>query len=467
MRRILLCLTLLAMVVAAPLSAQMTIKVQGVPAYFTPLLDNIHIAGSFNLWSPGAPSETLQLQPDGSYAYTLNASPGQIVEYKFTRGDWATVETQASGAFLPNRSFVYNPGQTIVDTIAMWEDMAGNHTVVGNTRILDLDFNLPQLGRNRRIWVYLPQDYFTGNADYPVLYLHDGQNLFDVAYTAFGTEWAIDESMEMLQDSGYPPAIIVGVDNGGLDRINEYSPWVNLQYGGGEGDAYLDFLVNTLKPFIDGYFRTKPQREHTALMGSSLGGLITLYGGLQRQDIFSRLGVFSPSFWFDDSCYTQASAQGRQQAMRIYLLAGGQESPTMVPNLVAMEDTLLAAGFPALEVRTVVQPDGQHSEWFWAREFPEAYKWLFQPIATTLEPKLNLSPIQVALDPSQDSFFVVGRFHAPLPFAVDVYALDGKQVFSGMRKAGESIATTGWARGVYVVDIRYGTRAARQKILLR
>jgi metallo-beta-lactamase class B len=447
--------------------AQMTLKIQLTPTYYTPLLDNIHAAGTFNQWAPGSTQHILNQQPDGSYTVQITGTQGATIEYKYTRGDWPQVETQANGAFLANRSVVYNNGQTITDTVAMWEDMAGPHTAVGNTHILDLDFNMPQLNRNRRIWVYLPQDYYTSTTSYPVLYMHDGQNLFDVAYTAFGTEWSIDESMKILEDSGYTKAIIVGMDNGGVDRIDEYSAWNNPQYGGGQGALYMNWTVNTLKPFIDGYFRTLPDRSNTALMGSSLGGLISLYGGLQRQDVFSRLGVFSPSFWFDDSCYTHAATQGRQQAMRIYLLAGGQESATMIPNMYRMQDTLLAHGFSSSDIRTVTKSDGQHSEWFWAREFGEAFKWLFSGTLTSSEADPGLTPtMHIAPNPIRDSFVVRADFPVFQPIEVLFRDINGKEVLRREVRNGEHSSVPELAGGIYIAEMRYGTRLVREKILV-
>lgn len=467
MKSVRLLLLPLVLLIPGLLSAQMTLKVQLTPSYYTPLLDNIHVAGTFNQWTPGSPQHILSPQADGSFTIQLTATQGTVIEYKYTRGDWPQVETQANGAFLNNRSVVYNNGQTITDTVAMWEDMAGPHSAVGNTHILDLDFDMPQLNRQRRVWVYLPQDYYTSTASYPVLYMHDGQNLFDVAYTAFGTEWSIDETMELLQDSGYTKAIIVGIDNGGFDRINEYSAWNNPQYGGGQGAIYMTWMVNTLKPFIDGYFRTLPDRANTALMGSSLGGLISLYGGLQRQDVFSRLGVFSPSFWFDDSCYTHAATQGRQQAMRIYMLAGGQESATMIPNMMAMQDTLLANGFPGSEIRTVTKSDGEHSEWFWAREFAEAFKWLFSGTLTSTSPTVAPAPtMHIVPGPIRDSFAVRADFPVFRPIGLVFRDLNGKEVLRREVQNGVRVSVPELAAGIYVAEMRYGTRLVREKVVV-
>ncbi|MDV7392611.1 alpha/beta hydrolase-fold protein, partial [Arthrospira platensis SPKY1] len=167
-------------------------------------------------------------------------------------------EGNANGGFLPNRTFNFtgNP-QTLNLSILTWEDLGGgsNSTAAANVQIMNNAFFMPQLNRSRRIWVYLPPDYNTSNKHYPVIYMKDGQNLFDQA-TSFSGEWQVDETLNTLFNQGDYGAIVVGIDNGGSERLNEYSPWVNAQYGGGQGNAYMAFVAETLKPHIDANFRT-------------------------------------------------------------------------------------------------------------------------------------------------------------------------------------------------------------------
>ncbi len=174
---------------------QATLHLTVVPPYYTPLIDQIHAAGTMNGWQETGGISQMTPNIDGTYSISFNGTPGQLVEYKYVRGDWARVETQLNGAFLPNRSFVFANGITVTDTVWNWEDQLGLHTAVGNTHILTIAFNMPQLGRTRQVWVYLPQDYYVSSDSFPVLYMQDGQNLFDEVSTAFGTEWAVDETM--------------------------------------------------------------------------------------------------------------------------------------------------------------------------------------------------------------------------------------------------------------------------------
>ncbi len=206
--------------------------------------------------------------------------------------------------------------------------------------------------------------------------MHDAQNLFDVS-TSFSGEWEIDETLDALFAQGDPGAIVVGIDNGGQYRIDEYSPWYNPSYGGGDGGVYVDFIVQTLKPLIDANFRTLPARVHTAILGSSMGGLISMYAAIEHQDVFGKAGILSPSFWFSNEAYSHVQNTGKEEDMRIVLMAGEQESASMVQNLSSMYSTLIDAGFQANELNYTTHWDGQPSEWYWKREFGWVYQWLF------------------------------------------------------------------------------------------
>ncbi|HRO72156.1 MAG TPA: alpha/beta hydrolase-fold protein, partial [Saprospiraceae bacterium] len=173
---------------------------------------------------------------------------------------------------IPNRKFTYNGTPSTIDlTISGWEGSSNvNSTASDQVSILTDSFYIPQLNRYRRIWLYLAKNYTTSTLSFPVLYMHDGQNLFDKK-TSFAGEWQVDEALDSLDKSGYNVAIVVGIDNDGGKRLDEYSPWLNSKYGGGEGDKYIDFIAQTLKPYIDRNYRTIPDADHTGIMGSSMG----------------------------------------------------------------------------------------------------------------------------------------------------------------------------------------------------
>ncbi|HRH60029.1 MAG TPA: alpha/beta hydrolase-fold protein, partial [Chitinophagaceae bacterium] len=310
------------------------ITITQTPNYYTPLLDTIFVAGTFNNWNAGDVNYTLQKTVLNTWQITLSEPAGTAIEYKFTRGNWSAVETKADGSYLPNRQYTFtNSSGSRNIAIGNWEDMLGNHTAVGNTKIIDLDFYMPQLNRYRRVWIYLPQDYYSSSAQYPTLYMQDGQNLFDYL-TSFAGEWKCDETMETLQNSDSTNGIIIiGIDNGGITRTNEYSPWINPSYGGGEGDEYMSFIISTLKPFIDANFRTLPDRVNTGIMGSSMGGLLSWYGALANQNVFGKVGVFSPSFWFSPEVMNFAAATAKQYPTSFYFLAGGLEGSETDANI--------------------------------------------------------------------------------------------------------------------------------------
>lgn len=446
--------------------AQMTITVQSVPEHYTPMFDDLYLAGNFNNWSAGDPAYRLTRQPNGNFTITLNLQQGQVYEGKFTRGSWATVESTGNGNFLPNRVFTFQNGANLNLDIAGFEDLTGGNTGTGYTLILDSDFNMPQLNRTRRVWVYLPPDYYTTNHDYPVLYMHDGQNLFDAAFS-FAGEWGIDESMQQLVADGYPSAIVVGIDNGGATRIDEYSYWVNQQYGGGQGDEYMDFVVNQLKPFMDNNFRTMPGRATTALMGSSLGGLISYYGGLQYQQTFSKLGLFSPSFWFSPQTFTFPQQVGHQAPFRVYFMAGTTESPDMVPDMQTVYNAMISNGFSPSELNFQTRVDGQHSEWFWRREFPDAYIWLFQDLMTGTSSPTNL-PCQFSVypNPTRDGEMHVKWEQADVKvLSISVTDLMGREVYRN-REIPDAIDVSNWGSGLYWLSVQTETSRSTARVLV-
>src|SRR6266480_4524482 len=164
------------------------------------------------------------------------------------------------------------------------------HTLTGNIKV-HRAFPSKFLGNRRDILVYLPPGYrrFSWRR-HSVLYLHDGQNIFDASTSFGGVEWGVDETADQLIRNGQmDEVIIVGLYNTGANRLYEYTPCCDPTYGGGGADSYEKFIIDTVKPYIDRGFRTIPKREDTALMGSSLGGLLSFYMGWTRSDIFSRV----------------------------------------------------------------------------------------------------------------------------------------------------------------------------------
>ena len=171
--------------------------------------------------------------------------------------------------------------------------------------------------------------------------------------------------------------IVVGVENGGEKRIEEYTPWEHEKYGGGKGDIYINFLANELKPFIDKNYRTESEANQTAIIGSSLGGLISFYGGFKYPEVFGKVGALSTSFWFSDKIKEFAKENGKQTNTKLFLLVGEKEGDAMVPDTQNMEKLLLETGFPKKNIKTKIVAEGKHTESFWKAEFLEVITFLY------------------------------------------------------------------------------------------
>ena len=336
--------------------------------------DRIYLVGSFNRWNPGEEKFKLT-QVNNKPGITIELPRG-MYQYKFTEGSWDRVESANNGFPTENRTIVVESDTTINVEIQHWADhfpkQAKQSTASKNVHVVDTAFYIPQLKRHRRIWIYLPEDYSTSGKKYPVMYMHDGQNIFDEATSGFG-EWGIDEALDTMGKQ-HGEMIVVGIDNGAEKRLNEYSPYDMERYGKGEGDLYVDFLVKTLKPFIDKHYRTKKDEENTFTAGSSMGGLISFYAILKYPKVFGGAGVFSPAFWITPQLKNIDPKKAKKVKGKIYFYGGGQESETMVPDMMNVFGQMRQHSKAKME--TVIRAEGKHNEIAWREEFPLFYKWL-------------------------------------------------------------------------------------------
>jgi alpha-glucosidase len=201
--------------------------------------------------------------------------------------------------------------------------------------------------------------------------MHDAQNLFDTK-TSYAGEWNIDEKLDSLQAQ----VIVVGIEHGNEKRMEELTPFKNEKYGGGKADEYLEFIVKTLKPKIDSTYRTKSDANHTLIMGSSLGGLVSFYATLKYPKIFGKAGVFSPSFWFSNEIYNYAQSQNKIRS-KIYFMCGDNESADMVTDLNKMEKLINSKRCYCLNLNEKrIVKGGQHNEKLWRDGFVQAIQWL-------------------------------------------------------------------------------------------
>jgi predicted alpha/beta superfamily hydrolase len=252
--------------------------------------------------------------------------------------------------------------------------------------------------RNRRdVDVYLPASYSAARDRYPVVYMHDGQNLSDPE-TAFAGTWELDATLARLAARGIE-MIVVGVHNVPDDRLIEYSPFPDRRHGGGDADAYLTFLTQTLKPRIDRTFRTRRERDATAIFGSSMGGLVSLYGFFRHPSVFGRAGVMSPSIWYGQAAILDFISEARTPPGRLYLDVGTHEGVGTLRDARRAGRLLVRKGFardrrarrprakPAAadrrtkhegkpRLRYIEHAGGRHSEADWASRLEAALEFL-------------------------------------------------------------------------------------------
>jgi predicted alpha/beta superfamily hydrolase len=234
----------------------------------------------------------------------------------------------------------------------------------------------PQLRNRRYVDVYLPDSYAEGRGRYPVVYMQDGQNLSDPAVAFCGNTWQLDTSLPWLYARGIEP-IVVGVHNTGESRLAEYSPYPDARHGGGEGDRYVRFLSDTLKPRIDAAYRTRRHRDHTAIAGSSMGGLISLFAFFRRPSPFGLVAALSPSIWFAGRSILEFVERARTTHGRIYLDVGTAEGAETVRNARALARVLRKKGYtPSGSMRYIEGSGHEHRESDWAGRLPGALEFL-------------------------------------------------------------------------------------------
>lgn len=376
---------LFVFLVSFSLIAQQKIRIEinSLPAT-TPAGSSIFIAGNFNGWNPQ--NKNFQFQKnDKRYFIELSLNTGGY-EYKITRGGWDKAECSKEGKDIENRDLKVNADATIELSIDGWKDLFAaqpqKSTANKNVQVIDTSFFMPQLNRSRRVWIYLPTSYNSSKKKYPVLYMHDGQNVFD-DLTSYSGEWGVDEALDTLGAKA-GECIVVAIDNGGDKRLNEYCPYdfslsglpINYKLEKGEGGLYVDFLVKTLKPFIDKKYRTLRKKGNTFTAGSSMGGLISMYAVLKYPKKFGGAGVFSPAFWVAPKLFDDVKNKGKKVKAKIYFYAGDEEGASMVPLTIKAFNEMHHVSKSKME--TVIRSGGKHNEARWRQEFPLFYEWVMK-----------------------------------------------------------------------------------------
>jgi len=381
LRYICLVLSLAILFACTPQNSDITLVVK-VPVN-TPLDAKLTLGGDFNGWDPTQPGFELIKSDNGTYQYTFPAfEKDKVLNFKVTRGNWGTVEITASGANRENRNYtVSGDSQMINIEVADWADLSNKEvpsSIVGTVIIENIE--LPTFEGQRKIRIYLPPNYKDSDKRYPVIYMTDAQNVFD-SKTANAGEWQMDELMEnFAEESSALTSIVVAVDHAGDNRRMEYLPFSNKL---AQGKAFSDWLVNELKPSIDRRYRSKPAREYTSMMGSSMGGLIACYTALRHQQAISKVACLSSAFLkrlVGAYLIEYIKNTPKKYAMKFHLDIGDNEFGLFGDNILKetqeVYQTLLSVGFEKQELRYQVIKGGTHDEPSWRNRTKDILLWL-------------------------------------------------------------------------------------------
>src|SRR5689334_4816515 len=336
----------------------------------------VYITGSveqLGSWNPGR----VKMEPQGNHTWSkeITIDNPLSIEYKYTLGTWEREGADASGSPLSNLVVDASHDKTVRDTVLFWTHgprIRVNHGQITGT--VRYHRGLKGAGlQERDLVVWLPPGYSTDSTRrYPVVYMQDGQNIFDPVTSAFGVDWSIDETADdLIRKKLIEPIIVVGIYNTS-DRMKEYTP-------GDKGTLYMDFVVKTVKPLIDSTYRTLPDRKHTIVGGSSAGGIISFMLVWEHSDIFSKAICMSPAFqslspggW--DYARVVQTSNGKKKDVFFYIDNGaiGLDSQ-LQPGIDSLLTALKSKGYEeGKDFVFLRDPTAKHSEADWARRFPRA-----------------------------------------------------------------------------------------------
>lgn len=390
-----LLIALLSVCVSSRIMAETT-QVKVVVHTTQPVVkeDKLYLAGNVDKlgnWDPSGLK--LTRESDTTFQIVVELEIGTEIEFKITRGTWETVEKDADGEEISNRTETVKPGKEIVVEVKSWADRRvrpEQSTVVGTLEIRWINSIEPA----RLVRVWLPAGYESSTQSYPVLYLLDGQNVFDRATSAINEEWGVDETLtRLIADKTISPLIVVAVDNSS-HRVDEYTPFSDIdgdRKRGGHADTFASWLVEKLKPRIDREYRTLVKRESTWVGGSSLGGLFSLYCIVQHNETFGGAIAMSPSFGWGNESMTSwfDSSQSRmKKSTRVWVDFGGKEGTTEddarkdVERFERFQESIRAIAEQQqsnLLLGGGLFPDAKHHEPAWKDRFGTAIQFITLP----------------------------------------------------------------------------------------
>ncbi|MDI1255774.1 MAG: alpha/beta hydrolase-fold protein [Flavobacterium sp.] len=339
----------------------------------------VYISGNFNKWHTQDKDFEMENIGNGLYHFKFPHDfvyPDELL-YKFTKGDWSEVEIDQYGNRTENRTCRQRKGVR-KEHVAKWRKnwLPFKPNFLPKVQLISEEFDMPQLNKKRKIWALLPHDYATTSETYPVMYLQDAQNLFN-EQAQYGN-WEIDKKLAVMSEYKIGKIIIIAIEHAEQDRIKEYNVGKTI-LGNGEGKKYIRFITDTLKPYVDKKFRTKPERENTGIGGSSMGGLVSIFSGLMYPEVYGKLMIFSPSLWVVPKMNFSGIDFFEPHDTKIYLYAGGDESETMIRHVKLFKKNMIENDFveDKMKIKLSINKNGKHNESYWSDEFPKAIEWLF------------------------------------------------------------------------------------------
>lgn len=357
--------------------------------------DPVYLIGGLNNWQQEG--VLLGHIPEGQdeLIVPLKNIPGGLLEFRLSRGGWSAISCRSDGSVADPFTVLIEEDTSLQLTVAAWSDDFLLSSVTEQVHGLSEAFFFPELNAYRKVWIYLPPSYpYSKLKRYPVLYMHDGQHLFDEA-TAVGRKSPVEWQVDKVINRSANEAIVVAIAHGGeeRDRLHDY---VVLPVAGmpePAGEQYLADIIHTLKPYVDVHYRSMRDWKYTAMAGSSLGGLLSLYAGLMHPASFACLGIFSPSLWLDDNQVrnfidTLPATERAQQQQQSYYLYGGRLENRKIKDRapVAMDKAIehigeVLSGSLLANVTTEINPVGKHGALYWQQAFPRFYEWWQEQMA--------------------------------------------------------------------------------------
>jgi predicted alpha/beta superfamily hydrolase len=342
----------------------------------------VYITGSLaqlGMWNPG--KVKMELKGDHTWTKEITITGPLSIEYKYTLGSWERQGADAKGSPLANLVADVAADKTVKDSVLFWTKALPKRVNRGQiTGTVRYHRVLKGAGiKDRDLVVWLPPGYEADETRrYPVLYMHDGQNIFDPVTSVYGTDWSVDETADdLIKKKSLGPFIVVGIYNTD-DRIGEYTP-------GEKGTAYMDFIVKTVKPLIDSTYRTMPDRKNTIVGGSSAGGIMSFMLVWEHPDVFSKAICMSPAFrnpmGSDGWNYVDVvqRSNGEKKNVFFYLDNGGVGLESQLQHGIdEMIAALKAKGYEeGKDFVFILDATAKHSEADWAKRFPNALTLVF------------------------------------------------------------------------------------------